>query len=107
MAAIIMPGSLLEGVLVPVIQERDRALLGSTSPDRATLDVLIKTCHQAGWIGADIERFCHELRRYRNHVHPHREIQEAHTLDRDTLNVSWQVVSAVLNDLATTQPGSG
>ncbi|WNI16383.1 hypothetical protein [Actinacidiphila sp. ITFR-21] len=103
-AAIIMLGSLLEGALVQVIQERDRFVLGSTTPDKATLDVLIKVCHRAGWIGADIERFCHELRKYRNYVHPRAEIREAHTPDRDTLNVSWQVVSAVLNDLATTQP---
>lgn len=105
-AAIIMLGSLLEGALVQVIQERDRSVLGSTAPDKAMLDVLIKVCHRAGWIGADIERFCHELRRYRNYVHPRAEIREAHTPDRDTLNVSWQVVSAVLNDLASTQPGT-
>lgn len=103
-AAIIMLGSLLEGVLVQVVQERDDSLLGSTSPDKAMLDGLIKVCHKAGWIGADIQRFCHELRRYRNYVHPRAEIREAHTPDRDTLNVSWQVVAAVLNDLATFRP---
>ncbi|MEU1282193.1 hypothetical protein [Streptomyces sp. NPDC005805] len=64
-------------------------------------------CYEQIAASIAFERFCHELRRYRNYVHPRREIQEAHTPDRDTLNVSWQVVSAVLNDLATTQPGSG
>ncbi|MFF4393775.1 hypothetical protein ACFY0G_44805 [Streptomyces sp. NPDC001552] len=103
-AAIIMLGSLLEGVLVQVVRERDASRLGSTSPDKVNLDTLIKTCHTAGWIGADVERFCHELRRYRNFVHPRQEIRDAHTPDRDTLNMCWPVVEAVLNDLAASQP---
>lgn len=103
-AAIIMLGSLLEGVLVQVVQERDTLLLGSTTPDRVYLDALIKVTHRAGWIGADVERFCHELRKYRNFVHPRAEIREAHTPDRDTLNMCWPVVNAALNDLAGSQP---
>ncbi|PJN02027.1 hypothetical protein CG740_16705 [Streptomyces sp. CB01201] len=102
-AAMIMLGSLLEGVLVHVVQERDASLLGRTSPDNVTLDTLIKTCHDAGWIGADVQRFCHELRKYRNFVHPRAEIREAHTPDRDTLDMCWPVVNAVLNDLADSQ----
>ncbi|MCZ0982376.1 hypothetical protein O1L60_35240 [Streptomyces diastatochromogenes] len=81
-----------------------RLLLGRTSPDRVSLDSLIKTCHDAGWIGADVERFCHELRKYRNFVHPRAEIREAHAPDRDTLDMCWPVVNAVLNDLADSQP---
>ncbi|MGW2406046.1 hypothetical protein ACWCXK_16115 [Streptomyces sp. NPDC001739] len=102
-AAIIMLGSLLEGVLVHVVQERDASLLGKTSPDSVYLDTLIKICHRAGWIGADVQRFCHELRKYRNFVHPRAEIREAHAPDRDTLDMCWPVVNAVLNDLADSQ----
>jgi hypothetical protein len=103
-AAIIMLGSLLEGVLVYVVLERDASLLGNKSPDHVSLDTLIKTCHDASWIGADVERLCHELRKYRNFVHPRAEIREAHTPDRDTLDMCWPVVNAVLNDLADSQP---
>ncbi|MFD8936137.1 hypothetical protein ACFV0R_12920 [Streptomyces sp. NPDC059578] len=103
-AAIIMLGSLLEGVMVHVVCERDASLLGSTSADKVTLDSLIKICHKARWIDADVERFCHELRKYRNFVHPRAEIREAHTPDRYTLDMCWPVVNAVLNDLATSQP---
>src|SRR5690606_6414726 len=103
-AAIIMLGSLLEGVLVHVVQERDASGLGNKSLDHVNLDTLIKTCHDSGWIGADVERFCHELRKYRNFVHPRAEIREAHTPDRDTLDMCWPVVNAVLNDLADSQP---
>ncbi|MFJ9899780.1 DUF4145 domain-containing protein [Streptomyces sp. NPDC091280] len=102
-AAIIMLGSLLEGVMVHVVLERDASLLGNKTPDNVSLDTLIKICHNAGWIGADVERFVHELRKYRNFVHPSAEIREAHAPDRDTLNMCWPVVNAVLNDLAGTQ----
>ncbi|MBF9071898.1 hypothetical protein [Streptacidiphilus fuscans] len=103
-AAIIMLGSLLEGVLLRAVLERDPALLGNAKAERISLAELIKRCHSAGWIDADIEKFCHELREYRNYVHPRQEIDATHTPDRDTLNVSWQVVGAVLNDLHATRP---
>ncbi|MFJ9634378.1 hypothetical protein ACIRU8_42475 [Streptomyces sp. NPDC101175] len=38
-AAIIMLGSLLEGVMVHVVQERDAFLLGGTSPGQDTLNM--------------------------------------------------------------------
>ncbi|MFF4990239.1 hypothetical protein ACFY19_23870 [Streptosporangium saharense] len=103
-AAIIMLGSLLEGVLLHVVQERDASLLGSTSLDNVSLDTLIKVCHRVGWIGGDVERFCHELRKYRNYVHPRAQVREAHTPDRYTLDMCWPVVNAALNDLAESQP---
>lgn len=103
-ASVIMLGSLLEGVLVHVVQERNAALLGNRTPDNVHLDTLIKVCYDAGWIGKDVERFCHELRKYRNFVHPRAEIREAHVPDRDTLDMCWPVVNAVLNDLADTKP---
>ncbi|UGQ11063.1 hypothetical protein LO772_30350 [Yinghuangia sp. ASG 101] len=103
-AAIIMLGSLLEGVLVHVVGERKASLLvGTTRPDKVSLEALIIMSHKEGWIGADVQRFCHELRRYRNFVHPRAEIREAHKPDRDTLDMCWPVVNAVLNDLADSQ----
>ncbi|MQS14790.1 hypothetical protein F7Q99_21625 [Streptomyces kaniharaensis] len=103
-AAIIMLGSILEGVLLRAVLERDPSLLGNAKVDKISLAELIKRCHTAGWIDADIEKFCHELREYRNYVHPRQEIDATHTPDRDTLNVSWQVVGAVLNDLHASRP---
>ncbi|WP_030685827.1 hypothetical protein [Streptomyces sp. NRRL B-1347] len=103
-AAIIMLGSLLEGVLLTVVQQRDASLLRGKNPDFIGLKVLIGICHEAGWIDIDVERFSQALREYRNFVHPRAEFREAHTPDRDTLTVSWYVVNSALNDLAATQP---
>ncbi|MEV6946951.1 hypothetical protein AB0N07_34320 [Streptomyces sp. NPDC051172] len=103
-AAIIMLGSLLEGVLLAVIEERDASLMRSKDPDFIGLKALIDICHRADWIDVDVERFSQALREYRNFVHPRREFREAHTPDRDTLTVSWHVVNSALNDLAASQP---
>lgn len=103
-AAIIMLGSLLEGVLLTVIEERDASLLRGKKPDFIGLKALIDICHEAGWIDVDVERFSQALREYRNFVHPRAEFREAHTPDCDTLTVSWYVVNSALNDLAATQP---
>ncbi|MFE0930922.1 hypothetical protein ACFW4O_35210 [Streptomyces mutabilis] len=103
-AAIIMLGSLLEGVLLTVIEERDVSLLNDKDPNFIGLKALIDICHKVGWIDVDMERFSHSVCRYRNYVHPRREFREAHTPDRDTLNVSWYVVNGALNDLAASQP---
>ncbi|MGW6901486.1 hypothetical protein ACWGF2_33595 [Streptomyces sp. NPDC054919] len=102
-AAIIMLGSLLEGVLLTTVLARNPSLLGNKSPDHVSLKILIDICRSAGWLDADVERYSHELREYRNFVHPHKEVREAHTPDRDTLDVSWSVVNAALNDLALTK----
>ncbi|MBE8477387.1 hypothetical protein [Streptomyces justiciae] len=103
-AAVIMLGSLLEGVLLTAVQERDATLLGRKGPNNMNLGELIDICYKARWIDADVTNFSHALRDYRNFVHPHREFREAHTPDRDTLNVSWYVVNGALNDLAATRP---
>ncbi|MFG2908048.1 hypothetical protein ACGF13_23665 [Kitasatospora sp. NPDC048286] len=103
-AAIIMLGSLMEGVLLQTVVERDPSLLGRDSEDNISLDKLIKACHRVGWIGPDAEKFSHELRRYRNFVHPKAESRQSHRPDRDTLSICWQVVNAALNDLADTHP---
>ncbi|MFD8321313.1 hypothetical protein [Kitasatospora purpeofusca] len=102
-AAIIMLGSLLEGVLLQSVVERDPSVLGRASEDRVSLHTLIEVCHDAGWIGADAKRFSHELREYRNFVHPKAEARQSHRPDRDTLGICWQVVNAALNDLAETR----
>ncbi|GGQ65151.1 hypothetical protein [Kitasatospora griseola] len=104
-AAIVMLGSLLEGVLLQVILERDRSLLGRAEPRKVGLKVLIDKCYAVGWVEADAERFSQVLREYRNFVHPAAEAEEPHRPDRDTLGIGWQVVNAALNDLAASVPG--
>jgi hypothetical protein len=98
LAAVIMMGSLLEGVLVQVLLQRGMGTLAAIS--QLKLHELITRAHAKGWIEADVEKFSQELRLYRNLVHVDAELRLGHTPDADTARVCWYVVVAALNDLA-------
>ncbi|MEU7761636.1 hypothetical protein [Micromonospora aurantiaca (nom. illeg.)] len=99
-SAIIMLGSLLEGVLLDAIKAR---MPNSDKPlDRWTLHDLIETAHKEKWIQADVRGFAGKLREYRNLVHPNAQVKLGHAPDRDTVSMCWPVINAALNDLAAT-----
>lgn len=99
MAAVIMMGSLLEGVLVEVFKQR-----GPSIPGNAPFKQLISRAHQLGYIQGHIEEFSQSLRDFRNLAHVHEQIRTGRAPDRDTARVCWWVVVAALNDLAASQP---
>jgi hypothetical protein len=101
MSAVIMMGSLLEGVLVEVFRQR-----GTAAPNGAMtpLQHLITRAHQLGYIQADVHEFSQSLRDFRNLVHVHKQLRTGHAPDRDTARVCWWVVVAALNDLAASAP---
>jgi hypothetical protein len=101
LSAIIMMGSLLEGVLVEVLTQR--AVLGPSGA-RTPLQNLITLAHAHGYIDRDAHDFTQILREYRNLVHVHKQIATGHKLDGDTARVCWWVVVGALNDLAKTVP---
>ena len=111
LSSVIMLGSVLEGTLQDVVRQRSpEAYRCPAAPkgqhgkprnsDTWRLAELIDVAHACGWIELDARRFSHELRDYRNMVHPHREISDAHHPDEDTVAICWNVVVAALNDLA-------
>jgi hypothetical protein len=95
-AAIIMLGSLLEGVLFDVAMAQSAD--GRVPSDN--LGSLIKLAVREGWIGRDVDDFAHTLREYRNLVHPKRQVDDKYNPDSGTAEISWKVVVLALNDLA-------
>jgi hypothetical protein len=111
LSSVIMLGSVLEGVLHDVaMQHKAEAYRCRLAPkDRDgkprpigdwQLVQLVDVAHACGWIELDARRFSHELREYRNMVHPARELADMHHPDEDTVAICWNVVVAALNDLA-------
>jgi hypothetical protein len=111
LSSVIMLGSVLEGVLHDVaLQHQAEAYRCQLAPknqngtprpiSRWMLVQLVDVAHACGWIDLDAQRFCHELREYRNMVHPVRELADMHHPDEDTVAICWNVVVAALNDLA-------
>ena len=112
LAATIIMGSLLEGLLLGVCQRFPKEANTSTSAPlnsdgkvrrfhEWSLSNMIDVAHTAGWIDLDVKRFSHSLRDFRNMIHPYEQMLNQSKPDSDTCGISWLVVQATVNDLAT------
>lgn len=101
-AAVIMLGSLLEGVLIHAAQSRPVTRPLPRPLDALGLQALVDLAHDHGWIEHDARLASNLVRSYRNLVHPLAQKKTGHSPDRDTLEMCWAVVNATMNDLAAT-----
>lgn len=99
-AAIIMLGSVLEGVLYDVAVSQH--VSGKAPTDH--LESLINLARDNRWIAKDVVDYAHVLRDHRNLVHPKKQWTQAYAPEDDTVVIAWQVVVAALNDLAVLGP---
>jgi hypothetical protein len=73
---------------------------GKVKPiDKWTLYDLIRVAHDCNWLDKDIKDFNHNLRDYRNLVHPRKQREEEFYPDEDTCKICLEVVKAALNDI--------
>ena len=112
LAATIIMGSILEGMLLAVLREfpNDGSCRKATPRDKKSgkvkkfndwsLSEMIDVAYEAGWIDLDIKKFSHSLRQFRNLIHPYEQMKENTSPDEDTNEIVWQVVQATANDLA-------
>lgn len=113
LAATILMGSLLEGMLLGVMQRKPREAnqasnapkdnkTGAVKPFSAwTLSEMIDVAHSLGWINLNVKKFSHALRDFRNLVHPYMQLATQAKPDIDTCKISWLVVQAAVSQLAT------
>lgn len=111
LAAIVIMGSLLEGVLLAVMQrfpkEINTSKCAPTDKDTQkikqfwnwSLSEMIDCAHDVGWIGLDVKKFSHALRLFRNFIHPYQQMANRFEPDLDTCKISWLVVQAAVTDL--------
>lgn len=110
LAAIILMGSILEGVLLAFVQKYPREANQTLSAPKDdggkvkyfgewNLGNLINVAHECGWLQLDVKKFSHTLREYRNLVHPWEQRIRKEYPDKDTCRICWEVVRAAINDL--------
>jgi len=110
LSAIVMMGSVLEGVLLAKVEDNPAAANRTTAcpKDKAgkprpfhewSLSSLIDVAHELGWLQGDVKRFSHSLRESRNIVHPYHHRALGEDPDNDTCSICWQVVRAAVADL--------
>ena len=117
LAANIIMGSLLEGLLLGVCQRfpREANTCPSAPKDKQgkvlpfhewSLSHMIDVAHQLNWLGLDVKKFSHALRDFRNLIHPYEQLVTRASPDADTCSISWLVAQAAINDLARTLRGA-
>lgn len=110
LSAIVMMGSILEGILLYKVEQDPKIANQTTScpKDRMGrpkaihewgLSTLIDVAHEVGWLQGDVKRFSHGLRESRNIVHPYVQRLQKDKPDEDTCLICWQVVRAAIADL--------
>jgi hypothetical protein len=112
LAATILMGSFLEGMLLAVMQrfpkEANTSKMAPKHPSTGvvkhfaewSLSDMINVAHDLGWIDLDVKQFSHSLRVFRNMIHPYEQLATRAFPDKDTSEISWLVVQAASNDLA-------
>jgi len=112
LAATIIMGSMLEGMLLSVLQkfpkEANTCKAAPIDPRVGkvkyfaewSLSDMIDVAHEANWVDLDVKKFSHALREFRNLIHPYQQMNVKTFPDKDTCEISWLVVQAATNDLA-------
>jgi hypothetical protein len=118
LSAVVMMGSILEGVLLHKAEHNTKTVnqakaapkekTGAVKPiQNWSLSSLIDVAHEAGWLQGDVKRFSHALRESRNIVHPYVQRLSKDRPDGDTCRICWQVVRAAVADLLEVDKQSG
>lgn len=111
LSAVIMSGSVLEGILLGTAISNMKSFNQSNSSPKNrdtkkvlpfhqwTLSNFIDVAHNIGILGLDVKKFSHSLRDFRNYIHPYEQMSSGFSPDIDTAKISWQVLQAAISDL--------
>lgn len=111
LATIFLCGSILEGILLGVALEKPKEFnQAANSPkDKAnkvkpfqewTLAQFIDVAYNLGALKLDVKKFSHELRDFRNYIHPYQQMASKFTPDKHTAEICLQVLKAAISDLS-------
>lgn len=113
LSAIIIMGSILEGLLLGIFQQNPAEVnkCASAPKDQNTnkvkkfsdwkLTEMIDVALQIGWFNPDVQKVSHALRDFRNLIHPYHQMNTGIYPDADTYQISWSVVQAAVNALVS------
>ena len=110
LSVIFLCGSTLEGLLLHMATQNPQKFNTSkTAPkDKSgkvrqlhewTLDNLINTAFDVGFIKLDIKKFSHTLKDFRNYIHPRQQALQNFNPDEHTAQISWKVLQATIANL--------
>jgi hypothetical protein len=113
LAATVMMGGLLEGVLYARIDKladkkpvftaaaAPKDKLGKTQPLKEwTLQNYIDVAHEIGWITQTVHDISDVVRDYRNYIHPHKQYTEKVVVTPEDAKILWEISKNITRQVA-------
>lgn len=116
LGTILLLGSTLEGMLLGVALKDPKPFMTATSAPKLKgglrvksladwkLAELIDVACQVGLVGLDVKKFSHELRDFRNYIHPYHQMSQNFNPTQHTVDICWQVFKAAYSQLKEKTP---
>lgn len=114
LSAILLLGSMLEGILLGAAQSNPKTFNQSPAAPKDEsnkvlphwkwkLSELIDAAYAIGLLKLDVKKFSHALRDFRNYIHPYEQKASGFSPDQDTAHICLQVFRAAVNQLSKKQ----
>lgn len=111
LATIFLCGSILEGILLGVALQSPKEFNQSPNSPKDkdnkvkpfhewSLAQFIDVAHGLGALKLDVKKFSHELRDFRNYIHPYQQLASKFTPDKHTAEICLQVLKAAIADIS-------
>ena len=110
LAATVMAGSLLEGVLFFLLQKnRKVAYQCSCAPtnkdgkvknlDLWKLGEMIGVAHELGWIGHEVKKLSEPVRDFRNSIHLAKQLENGEGSGHEIADIAWRIVQKAIREI--------
>ena len=111
LAVIFLSGSILEGILLDVASRNPRTFNQTNSSPKDisgtvkrfpewNLAQLIDTAYEVGFLKLDVKKFSHDLRDFRNYIHPYQQSLSRFSPTKHTAEICLQVLKVAIVDLS-------
>lgn len=114
LAAIMLCGSFLEGLLLGIANKKPADFNRSPHAPKEngkpkhfrewSLSQLIDVAHSLGILRLDVKHFSQQLRNFRNYIHPYQQVEEDFNPDRNTAEICIAVVKTAIQNLKEAVP---
>lgn len=109
LSAIFLMGSILEGILYDFSCSYKEIYLKKAKEKNKkikrlqdiSLNDFITISYKLDFLKKDVYDFSHDLRKFRNYIHPINQIKDGFNPDMHTANICWAVLQAVIYQLST------
>lgn len=115
LAVVFLCGSALEGILLGIAPNRSvdfsnaelspKDKMGKVFPihDWKLFSLIDVSC-ELSILDENIKKFSHELRDFRNYIHPFKQVNSRFSPNEHTAKICWQVLKAVIEQISAKRP---